>query len=174
MITLKLKINRYYKLTPIKRKGMSVSILNCKQLISEWKVNPKLLISQYFDSLINRVDIHTEELLGKYSSQQKMDNPDKAKDQPKIVLVWDFLNGTREKMIKRLSEAQIQAFEKLETIREDLKKDETTAEEIFEKLFADRFFFIIHDEKKTDKSTFKMFLIETYFYVSDYNMLILR
>lgn len=31
------------------------------------KLNPKRVISEYFDSFINRIDIHTQEQLAKFS-----------------------------------------------------------------------------------------------------------
>ena len=141
-------------------------------------MNPKLLISEYFDSLINRVDIHIEERLAKFSSQKTMKDPHDTNDEPRTVLVWDHLNETREKMIKKISEAQLEALKKLEAIKNDIKPDDS-AETIFEKVFADRFLFIIQIDDfsfydaKIVKSPFKLYLVDSYFYLKEENMVIL-
>lgn len=38
------------------------------------KINPKLVVSEYYDSLINRIDIHTEEQLAKFSDSDVVEN----------------------------------------------------------------------------------------------------
>ena len=147
------------------------------------KINPKLLVSEYFDALINRVDIHTEEQLEKYSNEDTMENPDKTNDEQTSVIIWDYLNETREKMIKKISEAQVDALKRLEVIKNDIKMDET-AEEVFEKVFANHFMFLIQinscresilsEETIENQSVFKLLLIETYFFINESKMFILR
>ena len=144
--------------------------------MSESRVNPKLLVSEYFDALINRVDIHTEEQLEKYWNKDTMENPDKTNNEQKSVLVWDYLNKTREKMIKKISEAQVDALKRLEVIKNDIKSSE--------KVFANHFMFLIqinsfrqskHSEKTSEnKSVFKLVLIETFFFINESQMLILK
>ena len=152
--------------------------------MTESKINPKLLVSDYFDALINRVDIYTEEQLEKYSNQATIENPDKTNtEQHKSVIVCDFLNSTREKMIK-ISEAQDDALNRLDSIRNDIKMEEMKAEEIFEKVFANRFLFLIqinkfgesrlsHDTTRNELP-FKLFLIKASFYIDESQMFILR
>lgn len=98
------------------------------------RVNPKLLIINYLDLLINRVDIHTEEALVKNSQTIELNK----------------LNATRDEMIKRIEEAQCDALEQLETIKNDLIKTLTTSEgaheKVFEAVFANRFLFLVEIE----------------------------
>lgn len=138
--------------------------------MSDFKVNPKILISEYFDSLINRVDIQTEEQLEKFTSKSTRLNPDKASGN-KTINVWHYLNGMREKMIKKISEAQADALSKLDAIRKDIEKDE----EIYEKVFANRFFFLIQiNNSQPSLFSSKIILIETCFYVNESQMIILK
>ena len=44
--------------------------------MSKVRVNPKLIISQYYDSLINLIDIHTEELLDIYDENDLLEMPE--------------------------------------------------------------------------------------------------
>lgn len=43
--------------------------------MSKLKYNPKLLICEYFDKIINLIDIHTEKQLEKYSDRVLIDQP---------------------------------------------------------------------------------------------------
>ena len=146
--------------------------------MTDSKLNPKLLISEYFDALINRVDIHIEEQLEEYSNQETMEDPEDTNDEPKRVLVWDYLNETREKMIKKISEAQVDALKKLETIR---NVNHEKAEEIYEKVFADRFHFIIQINYDITSNYYRpivkkesLFLFETDFYIDHTQMLLFQ
>lgn len=139
-------------------------------------------MSKYFDSLIDRVNIHTEEQLKKYSSEDTMENPDKMNKEKTNILVTDYLKGTREKMIKMIGEVQAEALKKLESIKEDVMTDQT-AEKIFGKVFANRFFFIIQINSFKEKqdtteidnnSAFKLILIETHFYINEPQLLALK
>ena len=47
-------------------------------------VNPKLIISQYYDSLINLIDIHTEELLDKYDENHLLQMPNDPSNRESI------------------------------------------------------------------------------------------
>lgn len=151
--------------------------------MSKSKVNPKLVVSDYFDSLINRVDVHTEELLEEYPSQATIEDPNNTLNEKNTVVAWEYFNETRETLINKISETQVEALKKLETIRIEIKKDET-AEEIYEKVFANRFLFLIQinfirestfsSTNVVNDSPFKLLLVETYFYINQPDMLILR
>lgn len=53
-------------------------------LRSNVRVNPKLIISQYYDSLINHIDIHTEKLLESYKENDLLEKPEEKKTMIKI------------------------------------------------------------------------------------------
>ena len=63
-------------------------------------MNPKLLISNYFDSLVNLIDIHTEEQLLKSSETDLITNKLVIGDSSGSVKVIDFINNTRDKLFK--------------------------------------------------------------------------
>lgn len=81
--------------------------------------------------------------------------------------MWDHLNDAREEIIKKISEAQAEACNKLEAIN-DIKTNKTT-KEILEKLFSNRFLFIIQInslrflEEEENIEPLKLLLIETFF-----------
>lgn len=41
--------------------------------MAKQKISPKILVIEYFESLVNRIDIHIEEQLNKYSSKDLLD-----------------------------------------------------------------------------------------------------
>lgn len=196
-------------------------------------MNPKLVISNYFDSLINQIDIHTEEELSNtketdliltdkpftfqlepgannefdfnfwkigegnwkddekqtieypLSTQYKYDfSHQKSRHIPSgSIKVSDFLNETRDKLIERVKEVQVDAFKRYEEIKEhlkfsqdDTKTQEEQEEEIKRKLFANKFLGLIRVDqivnfdgekytKSNNESPFKLYLVELDFYM---------
>ena len=122
-------------------------------------MNPKLLISNYFDYLINLIDIHTEEELAKsnennlvenlfqyeledekicqlnnkkYSQWHDFSHQPKRSIPPGSVKVINFLNETRDTLIAEVNAAQVDAFKRCDELRDELKvisKDETKSQE---------------------------------------------
>ena len=121
-------------------------------------MNPKLIISNYFDSLINQIDIHTEEELAKFKETDLIntEKPFKFDIFNKISLygynynyesfimqpsrhiplgsvgVVDFLNETRMKLIEKINAAQVEAFKCCDQIKyqlNEINKDVTKSKE---------------------------------------------
>lgn len=91
--------------------------------------NIKRLLVEYFEALINRVDIHTEEQLEKFSSTDTTDIPYKETftiTTKKDINVHSYLNATRDGMIKKLNEAQIEALKHLEMVKNEIVLDDKT------------------------------------------------
>ena len=85
-------------------------------------MNPKRLVIEVFDFYINQIDIHTEEQLEKYSDTDRITvskelDDDRQYEQSKSMLVWNYLNATRDKMIEMLNEAQAEALRQLELVK---------------------------------------------------------
>ena len=189
--------------------------------------NPKLIITDYYDSLINYIDIHTEELLQKYSEPDLIkDDESYISQEPRIegrirlimdeikplkplkpfedkyppedkytydsssiktlsdftpgsTRVCDYLNGTRDVMIKFLLDAQKKTLEEVEFIRNDLKqlgKDDSKCmdeDDVMAKLFANRFHMIIKVDKENTENrlgykkffVFKLIIVDFDFYL---------
>lgn len=83
-------------------------------------VDSKVVISQYFDSLVNLIEIHSiKEQFENYSNQETMEDPD---GEQISIKVCDYLNKSSEKMIKQINEAKKDALKKLETTRKFVSK----------------------------------------------------
>ena len=174
--------------------------------------HPKLMIIDYYDSLINVIDIHTEELLRAYSETDILEeiepnprlkhndneiirpyrvkslnnpfnntykiDPSSLKTMgtftPGLTRMWDYLNGTRDELIKFLRDAQKKTFEDYESIKNELKlaKNGTDEYDVMAKLFAKRFHFIIEIDNTNTKSkvkrfsVFKLIVIDLDFYLN--------
>lgn len=140
------------------------------------KMNPKVIISNYFDSLINQIDIHNEEELAKTKENDLIDieNPFSIDNNnqlrlykydfshqpskhipPGTVRVNEFLNTTREKLLAKLNVAQDQAFKVCDQIKDQLRvisKDESKSqeereEEIKRKVFANKSFGLLRIDR---------------------------
>lgn len=189
--------------------------------------NPKLFISQHFDSLIREVDIFTEKRLarsdldkivevndyddfettppknetfpeqiddvmdfegvvdfGKHAERKiwkyfqrtcfdfKRNLVTTIEEEPRRVKISDYWNEFREKMIDELNLQQKEAFERYETIRDDLKRENSSnkdIESIISRVFENNFAFILNYE---DYQT--IHLIELDFYLSPYECQLLR
>lgn len=83
-------------------------------------VNLKKIIIEHFDELINQIDIHTEEQLEKYSSTDTVQVPNEP-DDAKSMLVWNYLNTSRDEMIEYVRKAQDEALKLVEIIRNNSK-----------------------------------------------------
>ena len=92
-------------------------------------LNPKLLISDYCDSVIREIDIEIEQRLEK-CSRYIFNEQDKC----------DRLNRDREEMIGKVKEIEIELFEYYETIRKDenIKELPTDKNALESKLFANK------------------------------------
>ena len=119
-------------------------------------MNPKLIISNYFDSLVNRIDIHTEEQLKKtketdliaiekpftykesqlkyfrFLSEYDLSNQPSRQIPTGSIKVLDYLNETRDKLIAVVNAAQGEAIKRCDDIRDELNlisKDVTKTKE---------------------------------------------
>ena len=176
--------------------------------MTQSRVNPKKLIIEHYDGLINRVDIHIEEQLGKYTNTDvlqeqpklidyfnysrdhqykrsyKFEIPESTRYVPGTTLVWDYLNATRDELIKILEKGQEEALKHLETIKTDLNLDEECddlnekTEKVMEKLFAKSFPVVFHMNKCSklyeypwsshrNKAVIQFHLVDIGFYISE-------
>lgn len=139
-------------------------------------MNPKLVISSYFDSLINIIDIYTEEELEKNKETDfvAIDKPfefDKdlkfyfnkydfshqpSNDLPHgSVRVKDYLNETREKLIAVVNLALGESLKRCEEIKDELikigkdgrKTNEEREEEVKRKVFANKFLGLVRIDR---------------------------
>lgn len=198
------------------------------------RINPKKLIADYIDSLINRVDIYTEEMLAEYSETDMLqfknrnmpfngykvpfkndstfdrklyENPYygelnmeiKSKnqfDESGLIRVWDYLNSTRDKMIKRLNEVLEETFRQVESLKNDIelngwwKNGVEATPQVIERLFSKKFPFLIEingfsakiKKKKTCLNLntnnhpfmFSLYLVELDFFITDEDVNFLR
>lgn len=180
--------------------------------------NPKLLISNYFDSLIREVDIFTEEKLANKNSKNLVKIDDNVEislnKKPQInapehdmmdfdevddfyhygqFVMWtelecaefernrstnepcksmkecDYWNETRDVLLEKLNELQKETFEHYDTIREELKRDMSSyndMESIMARVFEKRFPFIVIYGNSNDKGLCeKIYLVELDFYI---------
>lgn len=123
-------------------------------------LNPKLIISDHFDSTVREIDIAVEEVIQQYATSDNQ--------------VYANLNQVRDEMIAKVREVQKEAVELYETrLRDQLNNDETfkgldLAEEkenyLHSKLFANksigffrrsRIFSLIEFDFHVDKSLMK-------------------
>ena len=112
-------------------------------------------------------------------------------DESEPILVWDYLNSTRDEMIKKLHEAQAEAFKRIENLKNDLglingsfENDVEKTSQVFGKLFSRRFPILIDIRRKSNKNlvpyandqpfSFNLYLIELDFFINDKETDILR
>lgn len=90
----KLKTKREFKFNiQLQISAMEISVTDSK--VPKVKKNIKLLIVQYFDQVLNRIDIDTESILIKL-------NKEKSKNEQLI----DEMNTTRTRLIKEIKDIQ--------------------------------------------------------------------
>ena len=178
--------------------------------------NPKLYLSNYFDSLIRQVDIFTEERLAELDSADKLinvfdnnevvsfikkptyaDQIDQVMDFEEVEdfrqhgkkKIWtkfasssfyfeekqpkresrrmktsDYWNENRDELLAKLNEYQKEAFDRYETIRNDLKGNSADIESIIKRVFENKFVFILGCKD----FTYSIHLIELDFYLNPY------
>lgn len=163
------------------------------------RMNPKLMIIDYYDTQIRHVDIYTEEQLAKYEANEitneKSSMNQKTSDlmpkNKKIKLdnseidVCELLNRKRDEIIDKLRKCQEKTLTHYETIKNELKvldkssNEEMVEREITARLFEKNFEFVLvntklssDDEKKP--CPFNLFLIELDFYLSKHEKALLR
>lgn len=189
-------------------------------------MNPKLFISNFYDSFINSIDIHTEEQLEKYQEIDEIQdtfrfnykssnlvNDDVYQIGPFIdpvsfgveyhkdlysesyqygelnsrmrsvrpTKIHEYLNEVRNETIDQVRRAQADAFEKYESIknevnpREHVDNPEAFFDQLKQKVFANNFIGLIqvdrvnlaNDEEPIvmNKLPFRLYLIVTDFYI---------
>lgn len=157
------------------------------------KMNLKRLVIDYYDSLINRIDIHAEELLKNYTVtdllQVRSSSPIEANkssdthhhtddcpkcygiesyhlafvdDDEKIEIkqeastnefvpgstrVLDYINATRDEMIKRVRDAQTETLEHMKMMNKELEAGQNDEATVIVKLFAKRSPILLQVEK---------------------------
>lgn len=165
----------------------------------------KKVITTYFDSLTNRIDFYTEQQLLKYSDTDVVvvndlstmtgktyksvvsgESSDCNKQQKRLeeTQVRDYLNTTREEMIKMLSQTQSDVFEQLELVKDKLKSKKIG--KICANVFAKRFpilvqvnsyqedFSINKRPEGLNSSPFKLYLVVLDFYINQSDIHFLR
>lgn len=138
----------------------------------------RLLISRYFDSMINLIDLHAEELLEKLNKTTK--NEDKLSDDTTQQLEIDTI---RHDMIDKLRGEEGHAYQRYQLIRDQLKlnDDESRTEEdiwdlVMSKIFSNKFFFLMlaAADSESPKNNFELVLIEVEFYMDRFEKLMFR
>ena len=138
--------------------------------------NPKLLIVDYYDSLIQKIDIYIEQLLEKYDKNDLLPDPiyysysvlknnldcnnnrnteipsDEIGKGAKIV---DYLEVVRDKSIEEIKKAQQANLQSYESNKERYKYDRKSlthedVEEMRRGLFGDKFCFVLEIEGSTE------------------------
>ena len=104
--------------------------------------NPKLIIIDYYDSLIRQVDIYTEEQLEKYPREKVIDKDSFGDQLPaESINLHDFLNQKRDEYISEIKKAEKEAFEHFESIKSELRVlDKSAREEEIERDLKSRLF----------------------------------
>ena len=174
--------------------------------ISDWNIfleqfdesnefyNPKLLIVDYYDSIISQIDIYIEELLEKYNEDDVLKKNRKEKDSFKLdtsinpykieyqnelkinitpgsTKVHDYLNQVRSKAIEEIKKAKDENLERYEINKEKYKYDRNnltveTFQEMKNELFKEKFCFLLKVNNNSNKS--KLYTIVTDFYLDYY------
>lgn len=144
-------------------------------MLTKLSINPKLIISQCFDSLFREIDIYIEQQLAKYTDDQLIDLPTneeiyqkenkqfensdfdsntkiKAPNKATRVVAHDYFNQRRQEMFAELTTIQLDAFKRYQLIKNELEidewlSDEDQIEQFEAQLYAEKFAFIM--EKKS-------------------------
>ena len=138
---------------------------------------PKIELINYFDELINRVDIEFEECLEKYSDNQLKElkrcfqvKNGEFDEWPESTKVVDYLNQVRMRTIEELRKEQNEALEyyKLNSlVFQNQLKDETKIEELKSQLFGEKFYFqVLYKPLHHESWIFNLFTICVDFYMS--------
>lgn len=136
--------------------------------------NPKLLIVNYYDSLIQKIDIYIEQLLEKYDKNDLLPDPiyysvlknnlecknnsniEISPDEiGKSVKIVDYLEVVRDKSIEEIKKAEQANLESYELNKERYKYDRKSlthedVEEMRRGLFGDKFCFVLEIEGSTE------------------------
>ena len=158
--------------------------------------SPKKEIIDYFDSLINRFDIHIEECLEKYNQEQVLSelnrfengkrnvrgqmaiNLNRIREEnikyetvdewPESTKVVDYLNQIRMRTIDELRKAQEETLDYYKQNSSQFKLN--SMDEIRRELFKDKFHFQVlykpEDSQYTNSWVFNLFTFVTDFYLS--------
>ena len=150
----------------------------------------KVEIKNYFDSLINQVDIDIEKCLGKYNKEQllsqldffgmgkrslnnvsivSLDFNDSTKPirkqtvdkWPESTKVVDYLNQIRKRTIDELTKAHEETLERLQF---KSNGDEEKIDQLRSEIFKEKFYFQVHYEP--NKWIFNLFTFVADFYMS--------
>lgn len=136
----------------------------------------KLIISNYFDSIVREIDIEVEEQLAKIKRENDESEKSLAKTNPADE---DNLNLARDQAIDQVRQAEKETFERYErTTRDELKFDEKLktldelekAEYLKAKLFAYKSILYL-PSKATDQSSIFMLICDFYLDSSQINYL---
>ena len=165
--------------------------------------SPKIEIINYFDELINKVDIDIEETLNKYNEHRILGDikcPEIKKravtihnitslfetqqnDEKQTVNLWsestkvvDYLHQVRKRTIEELRKAQEEALENYKLNTSRFKAFEEMSDEFKSQLFAEKFYFQVRltNENYDQQCIFKLFTFVTDFYMSPSDIYILE
>ena len=164
------------------------------------RFSPKIEIINYFDELINRVDIEFEECLEKFNEQQVLGDLDcfdswkrnvKEKNRFSEIIIYygwnekqtddlwsestkvvDYLKQIRMRTIEELRKGQEQTLEYYKLNSSPFKSEEIN-DELRSKLFAEKFYFQVNFTSEDKPWIFNLFTFVTDFYMSqsDINLL---
>ena len=148
--------------------------------MSEFTSTPRLLITEYYDSLINQIAIYTEELIKKVKKEilEKLKRLNSSMNfSTKTEEAMDKLNRARQKSIDAIRKVQNENLDFYNANKEKFKLDRTTEnklEEIKSQLFSNRFCFLLDFEKNSlysiereIESLFKLRTVITDFYLRE-------
>ena len=146
-------------------------------------LTPRLLITEYYDSLINQIAIYTEELIKKVEKEilQKLNRLNSSISfSTKAEEAMGKLNKARDKSIDAIRKVQNENLDFYNANKEKLKLDRTNVtkenklEELKSQLFSNRFCFLLDFEKnrlysidREIESLFKLRTVITDFYLRE-------
>ena len=135
------------------------------------RISPKIEIINYFDNLINRLDIETDQCLEKYNNEQVLGEVEcfrterkvrnrynfrlsffytykltRSKNEinenwPESTKVVDYLNQVRMRTIEELRKAQEESLEYYKCNRSNFKPNDQLNDDFQSQLFKEKFYF---------------------------------
>lgn len=158
--------------------------------------NPRLLISLYFDLLINTIDVYAEEQLEKFSTQGYLDKllaeirfyqfsalidsqnqSNESKFDFTKLTIKEYINKIRQDMIDLLRSEEIIINKRYDLIRVELKSikyqeeennEEENLDQLMSKLFTEKFYFIYYPGSSSIKNENNIRVFDLELFVVDF------
>ena len=126
--------------------------------------NLRLLIVDYYDSLIRDIDIYTDELL-------------EVESKSGSTKVNEYLGLNRSKAIEEINKAKCENLERYESNKEKYKCDlneltDERLESIRSELFEEKFYFLLRVNNKNDE--FNLIIVVCDFYLNQFDLNLIK